>query len=90
MLKYLVHPPASTDATCWNFASEIEEWPKTATPNTSVNLRVKSLKENAWDQMDTWESCSQGKQKMESYDKDIDNFLPTDTQYKKWTATIVN
>ena len=31
--------PARTEATCWNLASEMDEWPKTATPNTSVNLR---------------------------------------------------
>ena len=31
--------PARTEATCWNLASEMDEWPKTATPNTSLNPR---------------------------------------------------
>ena len=30
--------PARTEATCWNLASEMEECPNTATPNTSVYL----------------------------------------------------
>ena len=43
--------PARTEATCWNLASEMEECPNTATPNTSVYLMTDfhvSLFRNLW------------------------------------------